>query len=162
MRTTKTQSALEYLLIIALVLGIIVPTTYLLFRYTSESNVQIIDSQINRIGRNIIDTAETVYFSGEGSKIILEINMPEGIDNVSILRKRELVFNITTELGKTETVFFSSTDIPITSDDGTVADCASNGNCDLSDIAGFGLKKIKIESVIINGQNKINISRFEG
>jgi hypothetical protein len=161
MRTTKTQSALEYLLIIALVLGIIVPTTYLLFRYTSESNVQIIDSQINQIGRNIIDTAETVYFSGEGSKIILEINMPEGIDNISILRKRELVFNITTELGAAEVVFFSSIDIDITSDDGTSVDCTNDVRCDLSDIAGFGLKKIKIESVMINSQNKINISRLK-
>ena len=161
MRTTKTQSALEYLLIIALVLGIIVPTTYLLFRYTSESNVRIIDSQINQIGRNIIDTAETVYFSGEGSKIILEINMPEGIDNVSILKKRELVFNITTELGATEVVFFSSTDIDITSDDGTSAECTNDVKCDLSDIAGFGLKKIKIESVIINSENKVNISRLK-
>ena len=158
----KSQSALEYLMIIALVLGIIVPTTYLLFRYTSESNVQIIDSQINQIGRKIIDTAKSVYFSGEGAKITLEINMPENVDDIYILAKRELVFNITTELGKSQLVFFSSNDIPITADDSSSTDCINDIRCDLSSIAGFGLKRVKIQSLIFGSQNKINISRSEG
>jgi len=154
------QSALEYLLIIALVLGIVVPTTYLLFRYTSESNVQIIDSQINQIGRNIIDTAKIVHFSGEGSKLTLEVNIPEGVYNISILSNRELVFNISTEFGESEMVFFSSTDIPITADDRSSFECMTNGNCDLSVIAGGGVKKIKIESVNIDSKIMVNISKF--
>jgi len=141
----KAQSALEYLMVIALVLGIIVPVTYLFFNYTSGSNIEIVDAQVNRIGRNIIDTAESVYYSGEGSKIVLEINMPENVMAVSIMKNRELVFNIITELGETEIVFFSSVDIPITSDD-LLAACVDNGNCDLSSLAGSGLKKVKIES----------------
>jgi len=81
----KAQSAIEYLMIIALTLAIIVPTTYLFFRYTSESNVEITYSQINQIGRQILNTAETGYFSGKSSKIILEVNMPEGIDDIYVL-----------------------------------------------------------------------------
>ena len=158
----KSQSALEYLLVIALVLGIIVPTTYLLFRYSSESNAEIVDSRIIKIGRSIIDTAETVYFSGEGAKIVVELTMPEGVDDVHILSNRELVFSITTEIGETESVFFSSVNIPITANDGTSAECINNGNCDLSSIAGVGLKKIKIESLIINDENQVNISSFAG
>ena len=130
----KAQSALEYLMIIALVLGIIVPVTYLFFKYSSESNAEIVDSQIIKIGRNIIDTAEIVYFSGEGAKIVVELNMPEGVDDIYILSNRELVFEVTTEIGETESVFFSSVDILIAEDG------------DLTEIAGFGLKKIKIES----------------
>jgi hypothetical protein len=156
----RAQSALEYLMILALAMGIIVPTTYLLFRYASESNVEIIDSQINRIGRNIIDTAETVYFSGEGSKIILEINMPEGVDGVAILKNRELVINITTELGEAETVFFSSTGIPITSYDDS-PDCRNDGNCNLSSIAGSGLKKVGIHSLMIDRKNQILINNTQ-
>ena len=130
----RAQSALEYLMILALAMGIIVPTTYLLFRYASESNVEIIDSQINRIGRNIIDTAETVYYSGKSSKIVVELNMPENVEDVYIIAERELVFKVITELGETETVFFSDIDITIAEDD------------DLTDIAGVGRKKVKIES----------------
>ncbi len=146
MITAKAQSALEYLMIIALTLGIIVPTTYLFFRYSSESNVQIVDVQVNQIGRNIIDAAESVYFSGEGSKITVELNMPKNVVDVYILANRELVFRISYEIGETEAVFFSSAGIPLTSDD-TSDDCVNNGNCDLSSIAGVGLKKIKIQSI---------------
>ena len=156
----KAQPALEYLMIIALVLGIIVPTSYLLFRTTSESNVKILYSQISQIGNNIIDTAETVFFSGEGAKIVLDISMPKGVDNVEILAGRELVFDIVSELGATETVFFSSPAIPIISDDPT-ADCVNNGNCDLSDLAGEGLKRISIEAIDSNGL-RVRIMEAEG
>jgi len=142
----KAQSALEYLMIIALALGIIVPTTYLFFRYSSQSTAEIVDSQINQIGRIILDTAEIVYFSGEGSKIILELNLPKGVDDVYILDNRELVFEMTTEIGETEAVFFSSVDIPIISGD-LASDCIDNGNCALNDIAGFGLKRVRVQSI---------------
>jgi|TARA_B100000315_G_scaffold51441_1_gene45914 hypothetical protein len=134
MKKVKGQSALEYLMIIAIALGIIVPTAYLFFRYSSESNVEIVDSQITRIGRNIIDAAESVYFSGEGSKITLEINMPKEVSAISILEGRELVFKIDSQIsatGETETVFFSS--VPIRGD--------------LSSLAGSGLKKVRIIAV---------------
>lgn len=152
----KAQPALEYLMIIALVLGIIVPTTYFLFRTTSESNVKILYSQINRIGNNIIDTAETVFFSGEDSKIVLEVNMPKGITRAKILANRELVFEVVSELGTTEAVFFSSPTIPIISDDSAVG-CVNNGNCDLSDLTGEGLKRISIETIDYSGTLKVRI-----
>lgn len=134
----KAQAALEYMMIVALTLGIIVPTTYLFFRYSSESNIQLIDSQINQIGRSMIDTAETVYFSGEGSKIILEVNMPENVNDIYIIANRELVFNITTNIGETEAVFFSTINITSTS--------CQDEICMLTDIAGFGLNRVKFQS----------------
>ncbi len=156
----KAQSALEYLMIIALVLGIIVPTTYLFFRYSSESNVQIVDIQVTQIGRNIIDTAESVYFSGESSRIVLELNMPENVVDAYILANRELVFKISSEIGESEAVFFSSVSIPITSDD-ILVDCTNGIKCDLSGIAGFGLKKVKIEAIDDgSGGTEVLIEKF--
>ena len=136
MTSLKAQSAVEYLMIIALTLGIIVPTSYLFFHYSSESNIQIVDAQLTEIGRTIIDTAESVYFSGAGSKIVLEINMPKSVYDVEISANRELVFRLFSEIsatGKSEVVFFSS--IPI----------AESG--DLTSIAGSGMKKIRIMAV---------------
>ncbi len=156
MKSKKAQPALEYLMIIALVLGIIVPTAYLLFRTTSESNVKILYSQISQIGNSIIDTAETVYFSGEGAKIVLEVNMPKGIVGAKILANREIVFNIVSELGTTEAVFFSSPTIPI------ISDSCVGSNCDLSDLAGEGLKRISIEAIDASGTLKVRIMEVEG
>ena len=146
----KSQSALEYLMIIALTLGIIIPTTYIFFRYSTESNTKILDSQINQIGRIMIDTAETVYFSGESSKIILELNMPESVNHVYIIDNRELVFNTTTELGENEAVFFSSVNI-------TSSNCQGS-TCSLSEIASLGIKKIKFQSY---NNNQVLISKSE-
>ena len=146
MIAAKAQSALEYLMIIALAMGIVVPITYMFFQYSSESNVQIIDVQVTQIGRNIIDTAESVYYSGEGSKIVLEINMPENVEDVYIIADRELVFKVITELGETEIVFFSDIDI-IIAEDG-----------DLTDIAGVGRKKVEIQS----DGNQVLIGKFVG
>lgn len=145
----KAQAAIEYLMIIALTLGIILPTTYLFFRYGSQSSDQIIDSQIIQVGRGIIDTAETVYFSGESSKIVLQLNMPEGIEDINIIDNRELVFNVTTSYGEIESVFFSTTNI-------TSEFCTDNV-CSLSSIAGKGLKGIKIES--FDNGNSVLISK---
>ena len=138
MKRIKAQSAIEYLMIIALTLGIIVPTSYLFFRYSSESNIQIVDAQLTEIGRTIIDTAESVYFSGTGSKIVLEINMPKSVYDVEILGNKELVFRLFSEIsatGESEVVFFSS--IPI----------AEAGDGDLKTIAGSGLKKVRIMAI---------------
>jgi hypothetical protein len=154
----KGQPALEYLMIIALVLGIIVPTSYFLFRNASESNVEIVYSQIAQIGNSVIDTAEIVYFSGEGSKIVLELKMPVGVANAKILANRELVFDISTDLGTNEQVFYSSVTIPLISDDGS-AECVNNGNCDLSYLVGEGLKKITIQAIEYGGSIKVRIMK---
>ncbi|MBW2976517.1 hypothetical protein KY347_03670 [Candidatus Woesearchaeota archaeon] len=157
----KAQSALEYLMIVALALGVIVPTTYLFFSYSSESNTQIIDSQVTGIGRSIIDTAETVYFSGEGAKIVLELNMPKNVDVVYILNERELVFNYTSQIGKNQVVFFSSGSIPLTSGDSSI-ECTEYQVCRLADIAGPGLKKVEIRSVEGDSRSEILVSKFVG
>lgn len=145
----RAQSALEYLMIIALALGMIVPTTYLFFRYSTESNTMILDSQISQIGRSMIDTAENVYFSGQNSKIVLQINMPKSVNDIIIIDNRELVFKVTTEFGDSDAVFFSSVSIASPSCGGST--------CSLAEIAGSGLKKIKFEYSA--SANKVIISK---
>ena len=137
----NAQSALEYLMIIGLTFGIITPTIYLFYSYTRESNIQIVDSQINSIGRNIVNTAESIYYSGEHSKTIMEFNMPENVNRILIISERELVFDVTTEFGNTDIVFFS--DVNITAHQ---TYCIDN-ICDLSYIASQGYQKIRIESI---------------
>src|SRR3989338_4687878 len=128
----NAQSALEYLMIIGLTFGIIIPTIYLFYSYTRESNIQIVDSQINSIGRNIVNMAESIYYSGEHSKTIMEFNMPENVNRILIISERELFFDVTTEFGNTDIVFFS--DVNITAD---LIYCV-NEVCDLSHIASQG------------------------
>ena len=135
------QSSLEYLLVVAITFAIIVPTTYLFYNYSKESSQEIIDSQITKLGTGIIDTAQSIFYSGQGSKTVLELNVPGNIDSALIIDGRELVFNITTNFGVSEIVFFSSVNITAVS-----SNCNANV-CMLPDLASSGLKKVKIEAI---------------
>jgi hypothetical protein len=143
MKPIKSQSALEYLMIIAIALGVIIPTSYFFFKFTSISSEQAVDSQITQIGKLLMDTVETVYYSGEDSKIILEVNIPKGVTDANILAGRELVFELDTKIGKSELIFLPRANIPLASDDPTI-DCSNSIVCDLSDLTGEGLKIVEI------------------
>ena len=139
----KAQSSLEYLLVVALTFAIIVPTTYLIYNYSKESSQQIIDTQITKLGRSIVDTANTIYYSGQGSKSTLELNMPDNIASAEIIDGRELVFNLTTTFGVSEIVFFSAVNMTTTS--------ACNLNvCSMPELAKSGAKKVKVEAITSN------------
>lgn len=138
---------MEYLLIVALTFAVIVPTTYLFFNFSRESNQEISDSQITRLGKSIIDSAESIYYSGQGSKTVLELNIPENIHSVQIIDGRELIFNLSTSQGTTEIVFFSKANL-------TAANCIGN-NCTIPELAGAGTRSVKIEAIT---QNSVRIS----
>ncbi len=141
----KAQSSLEYLLVVALTFIIIIPTTYLFYSYSKESTQEIKDAQITKIGTTIIDSAKFIFYSGEGSKTELEFNIPDNVNSVNIFDERELVFNIETEFGNSDIVFFSN--VPIKKAD---ADRFNN-------LAESGLKKVKIEAIKESGSGIITI-----
>jgi len=133
---------LEYLLIVALTFAIIVPAAYLFYNYSRESRQEIFDAQTVKLGRSIIDTSESIFYSGTGSKTVLDLDAPENLASAIIIDGRELVFNVTTSFGVSEIVFFSSVNLT------TKASSNCNLNiCTLPGLAGPGSKKIKIESV---------------
>ena len=137
----KGQSSLEYLMIVALTFAIIVPTTYLFYSYSKESGEEIIDAQITKIGKSVVDAAESIFYSGQGSKTVLELNIPDHIDSALIIDGKELVFNMTTNVGVSEIVFFSSANITTIS-----SNCNAN-ICSIPELASSGLKKVKLEVI---------------
>ena len=146
----KGQVSFEYVIIIALTFAIIIPTTYLFFNYSKDSSQEIVDAQLTKMGRGIIDSAETIFYSGEGSKTLLEINVPKGISAASIVDGRELVFNMTTDAGTSEIVFFSSVNLTTNG-----ANCKSN-MCSLPLLPEEGFKRIKIEAI---NRNSVSIEQ---
>ena len=139
-KSSKSQASLEYLLIIALTLGIIVPTTYLFYNYSKESSQELTDAQITKLGRSIVDTSETIFYSGEGSKTILELTVPDNIVNAQIVDGREFVFNVTTNFGDEEIVFISNINLSTTG-----SNCVANV-CKLPELSNSGLKKVRIRA----------------
>ena len=143
-----SQSSLEYILVVALTFAIIMPTTYLFYNYSKESSQKITDAQVTSIGRSIVDSAETMFYSGQGSKTTLDINVPDNVAGAVIIDGRELVLNITTSFGVSEIVFFSTVNIT------TGSGCTGNV-CNISGLANSGLKKVKIETI---DKNSVSIN----
>ncbi len=135
------QVSMEYLFIIALTFIILIPTTYLFYNYSKGSSQEIADAQITKLGRSIIDASETIFYSGEGSRTVIELNMPATVFNVLIIDGKELVFNTTTTLGVTEIVFFSNVNLTTLG-----SNCKANV-CRIPQLSQQGLQKLKIEAI---------------
>lgn len=75
---------MEYTLVIALLFVLLIPGVYLYYTYSQTSIQEISSAKITDIGNSIINNAENSYYLGKGSKITLDVNMPNGLTNMSI------------------------------------------------------------------------------
>lgn len=137
------------MLVIALTFAIIVPTSYLFYNYSRESGQELADAQITKLGRAITDAAESIFYSGQGSKTVLELNVPGNIGSALIIDGKELVFNVTAQFGVSEIVFFSSVNLTAPS-----PNCVANV-CTIAGLQSSGLKKVRIEAI---SKNSVEIS----
>lgn len=144
----QAQASLEYILIVAITFAIIIPTTYLFYNYSKESGQEITDAQITKLGRSIVDSSETIFYSGVGSKTILDLNVPDSVSNTLIIDGREIVFNVTTSFGVSEIVFFSGVNLTTDSQN-----CNAN-ICKLPGLSRGGLQQVKLESI---NKNSVSI-----
>ena len=88
----RAQAAIEYLLVGAMVTLVILPTMYIFYAYSHTSNEEIKQSQLNKVGTDIVDIAEQVYYLGEPSKVTIDAAMPEGIIGIEVWENKEVVF----------------------------------------------------------------------
>src|SRR3989338_9153645 len=108
----KAQVAMEYMLVLALILIVIVPATYVFYTYSQSSVRQIDEAQLTRFGQDIITTAENVYYLGSPSAIVVEGQMPSNVRDIKVISDisqgvNELVFYVDRDSKLTETVFSS-------------------------------------------------------
>ena len=80
----KAQASFEYILTAAIVGMVILPAAYLFYRHSKSAADEIDKAQLDRLGREIISTAEKVYFQGAPSRTTLEAMMPTVVQNISI------------------------------------------------------------------------------
>ena len=144
---SKGQSSLEYLLIAAVSLGIIIPTAYLFYIYSKESSQQLSDSQITTLGKTIVDTSESIYYSGKDSKSVLELNIPDNVDKVYIYDGSELVFRIRTSSGDSDIVFFVPDSFKIT----PKSDCIFDTENEIKKLEVPGLHKVRVQATSAQG-----------
>lgn len=107
----KAQFAVEHMLVIALGILVIIPIVYFFYNYSVSQMDEVSMTQINRMGNDILNSAESVYYMGKPSRVTLDTNMPPGVNGIYILGTKEIVYNFTFR-GKYSDIAFSS-NVPI-------------------------------------------------
>ena len=134
----RAQAAVEYLLVGAMVTLVIIPTMYIFYAYSQASNEEIRQSQLNKVGTDIVDVAEQVYYLGEPSKVTIDEAMPEGVIGIEVWDNKEVVFFLA---DGSEITFKSKVDI--TTSKACIGRCYSNFT---ERFHSPGLKSIIIEA----------------
>jgi len=80
----RAQSAIEYILIVAFALLMIIPATALFYQYSSDSQSSVINSQLFKLGNELISTAKLMYSVGEDSWQTIELTFPANILSVKV------------------------------------------------------------------------------
>lgn len=106
----KAQSAIEYLIIVGFALSAVAVLTLVYYEHDSSSKAQIISSQIDRIGKKIVDSAESVYYLGTPTRTTLKMYMPTNIQEVKVSTK-EINFKVRTKEGVSDMEYPSSVNL---------------------------------------------------
>jgi len=127
MNKKKGQAGIEYMIIVGFVtFAILSILTFALF-YSDKIKDRVRLNQVENFATQLISSAESVFFSGEPSKTTINLYLPEGVDEISII-ENSLVITTKTSSGKNIRAFKSN--VPL------------QGNLS----TGEGIKKIILEA----------------
>lgn len=106
----KSQSALEYLIMVGFVTLTIISILLIAYIYTAILRDRIKYNQISVLGEKILNTAETVYYSGEPSKTSVSVFIPSGVENIDI-SDTNIIVDFSTSAGMARIAFSSKINI---------------------------------------------------
>lgn len=76
----KAQFAVEYLLVTGFLFMLLIPSLFILYNYTAQSQEQLSLARANEVGNAMVANAEKVYYYGKGSKLTIQAAMPSLVD----------------------------------------------------------------------------------
>ncbi|MFH2019964.1 MAG: hypothetical protein ABIJ34_00990 [archaeon] len=146
----RGQVSVEYILIVAIAMMIILPGIFLFRNYIFESNDQILESRLTEISLSLLGKARKMYYYGPPSKSTLQPDMPPQVDNFYIQRFGDeyfLIFVILTNNGRQNVEFSSEVPIVVGEKD-IVCDIPCEGTCECFTARHYseGLKNLQVEA----------------
>jgi len=109
----RGQVSIEYMALVGMT-TVIVMFLLLISNYYSRGVENTINvNQVDGIAKEIIDTAESMYYFGEPSKTTLKIYMPDRVTDIDIT-PNTINLKVSTSAGDTD--MFYSSDVPISGD----------------------------------------------
>lgn len=103
----RAQVSIEYMAVVGITTIVVISLLLISNYYSKEVENTINTNQIDRIAKEIVDTAESMYYFGEPSKTTLKIYIPDRIKNITITQN-ELNLRVLTPSGETDMFYFSN------------------------------------------------------
>lgn len=82
--TNKAQASLEYMSIFGIVFVLIAMVGGIFFAYTNTAKANLDQEQLNKIGTELIDDIQKIYFFGDTNRRTYKTTFPQGIEAMSI------------------------------------------------------------------------------
>lgn len=123
----RGQISIEYLVLIGFVTLVVIGILGVSVFYIGNIREAIGSDQLGHFSDKVISSAETVYYSGEPSKLTITAYLPSGVSSINV-QDQSLVFVFTSNSGTNTIAYPSKAPISI------------NGSLSYSE----GLKKLKI------------------
>jgi len=127
----KSQVSMEYLLIIGFSVFIIIILLAVAQTYSTEINDQVTANQLDRLAKEIINNAESLYYFGDPSSVKIKAYIPSNIQTIDITDK-ELTFTVRTKQGDTDISYTSNVDL-----DGEISTAYGYKNIEISAREGY-------------------------
>ncbi len=110
---------MEFIMIVAISMMILLPGIYLFRNYAFESNDQILTARLNEISDTVLLKSKKMYYYGPPSKSTIEVDMPPQLGNIYVIANPDntenveyyLGFTILTSRGPEEITYYS--DVPL-------------------------------------------------
>jgi len=170
---TKSQSAVEFTLLIAALLLIFLPLFFVLTDFSFKSNTEIQSQQVQTVSQKIVDESREIFFLGRYSKEIITVNLPDYITSMSTLIINRTSINLPNEyyLIINYTKAGQKVDLPIYSEVPLInSNCVHTPGCfggldcyycQFSDVESRpGIKNYLLETITFKGGNAVNISQI--
>jgi len=106
MARNKAQSAIEYLIVIGFVTLAVSIVLVAAYFYIGMSRDRIRQNQMEALATKIINSAESVFYSGEPSQVTIIVYAPSGINEIEFLNY-DLIITASTSSGTMKRAFTS-------------------------------------------------------
>jgi hypothetical protein len=112
----RAQVSTEYILVAAMIMMLLLPGIYLFYSYSHRSTAKIGNAQLDKFGRDILRTAESVYYMGNPARMTIEGQLPDKILDINASIDwnngvNELVFIRDVDSKRSEYVYSSAVNI---------------------------------------------------
>lgn len=106
----KAQISMAYMIIVGFVTVITIPLIIIFSTHSTEMNEEMTSNQANSIATKIVDSAESVYYIGDTSKITFRVQIPNKVEDI-LIGDHEVTFLIRKHNGIDHVVKYCS--VPI-------------------------------------------------